>query len=102
MKVIQRLAEEIEDELKGAKCYIKMALEYKSEYPDLSKTLYNIATQEMEHVKMLHDCVVDIIKDYREEHGEPPADMLAVYEYVHKQQIDKSAYIKTLQTMYKE
>ena len=102
MKVIQRLAEEIEDELKGAKCYIKMALEYKSEYPDLSKTLYNISTQEMEHVKMLHDCVVDIIKDYREEHGEPPADMLAVYEYVHKQQIDKSAYIKTLQTMYKE
>ena len=102
MKVIQRLAEEIEDELKGAKCYIKMALEYKSEYPDLSKTLYNISTQEMEHVKMLHDCVVDIIKDYREEHGEPPADMLAVYEYVHKSQIDKSAYIKTLQTMYKE
>lgn len=102
MKIIQKLCDEINDELNGAKCYIKMALEYKSEYPDLSKTLYNISTQEMEHVKMLHDCVIDIIKDYREEHGEPPPDMMAVYEYVHKGQIEKSAHIKTLQTMYKE
>lgn len=102
MKIIQKLCDEINDELNGAECYIKMALEYKSEYPDLSKTLYNISTQEMEHVKMLHDCVIDIIKDYREEHGEPPADMMAVYEYVHKGQIEKSAHIKTLQTMYKE
>ena len=102
MNVIRKLSEEIEDELKGAEGYIKMALEYKSEYSDLSKTLYNISTQEMEHVKMLHDCVVDIIKDYREEHGEPPADMLAIYEYTHKKQIEKSAYVKTLQTMYKE
>lgn len=102
MKLIQRLCDEIEDELKGAKYYIKFALEMKTEEPDVAKTLYNISLQEMEHVKMLHDCVVDIIKEYREEHGEPPADMMAVYEYLHKQQIDKSAYIKTLQTMYKE
>ena len=102
MKLIQKLSEEIEDELKGAKCYIKFALELKSEYPDVAKTLYNISLQEMEHVKMLHDSVVDVIKDYREEHGDPPADMLAVYEYLHKQQIDKSAHVKILQTMFKE
>ena len=102
MKLIQWLSDEIEDELKGAKCYIKKALELKSEEPDVAKTLYNISLQEMEHAKMLHDCVVDVIKEYREDNGEPPADMLAVYEYLHKQQIEKSAYVKTLQTMYKE
>ena len=102
MKLIQKLSDEIEDELKGAKCYAKMALEYKSEYQDVAKALYNISLQEMEHMKMLHDCVVDIIKEYREENGEPPADMLAVYEYLHKQQIDKAAYVRTLQSMYKE
>lgn len=102
MKIIQTLSDNIEDELKGAKCYIKLALETKTEYPSLSKALYTISTQEMEHVKMLHDNVVEIIKDYREEHGEPPSAMMAVYDYLHKKQIDKASDIRNLQTMYKE
>lgn len=102
MKIVQTLSDNIEDELKGAKCYIKLALETKSEYPSLSKTLYNISLQEMEHVKLLHDNIVDIIEDYREEHDEPPAAMLAVYDYLHKKQIEKSADVRNLQSMYKD
>ena len=43
-----------------------------------------------------------IIKKYRETKGEPPADMMAVYDYLHKKQIDKALEVKALQTMYKE
>lgn len=102
MKIIETLSHKIEEELCDAKSYITMAMEYKDEYPELSRTLYNISTQEMEHMNLLHGEVTQIIKRYRETNGEPPADMLAVYDYLHKKQIEKTLEVKTLQTMYKE
>lgn len=102
MKIIETLSNKIEEEVQDAKSYVTMAMEYKDEYPELSRTLYNISTQEMEHMNLLHGEVTQIIKRYRETQGEPPADMLAVYDYLHRKQIDKSLEVKTLQTMYKE
>ena len=102
MKIIERLSNKIKEELHDACDYVKFAIEVKTDYPELSRTLYNISIQEMEHKNMLHNEVTEIIKKYRETNGEPPADMLAVYDYLHKQQIDKALEVKTLQTMYKE
>ena len=102
MKIIETLSHKIEEEVQDAKSYVTMAMEYKDEYPELSRTLYNISTQEMEHMNLLHGEVTQIIKRYRETNGEPPADMMAVYDYLHKKQIEQSLEVKTLQTMYKE
>lgn len=102
MKIIKILSEKIREEICDAKAYVTMAIEYKDEYPDLSRTLYNLSMQEMDHKNVLHNEVTDIIKRYRETNGEPPADMMAVYDYLHKEQIDKALEVKTLQTMYKE
>lgn len=102
MKIIETLSHKIEEEVQDAKSYATMAMEYKDEYPELSRTLYNISTQEMEHMNLLHGEVTQIIKRYRETQGEPPVDMMAVYDYLHKKQIEHSLEVKTLQTMYKE
>ena len=102
MKIIEILSEKIEEEVCDAKSYIKMAIDYKEEYPELSRTLYNLSTQEMEHMNLLHNEVAEIIKRYRETKGDPPADMLAVYEYLHKKQIEKATDVKVMQNMYKE
>lgn len=101
MKIIKILSEKIEEEIKDAHDYVKMALEYKDTYPELARTLYNISNQEMEHMNLLHGEVTEIIKKYRETNGEPPADMMAVYEYLHKKQIENSAEVKMMQNMYK-
>ena len=102
MKIIETLSNKIEEELTDARSYVNMAIEVKDEYPELSRTLYNISTQEMEHMNLLHGEVTQIIKKYRETSGDPPADMMAVYDYLHKKQIEKSLEVKMLQATYKE
>ena len=101
MKIIEKLSEMIEDELDGAKDYIKFALEQKDEHKALADTLYTISLQEMGHVNLLHEQVTALIMEYRKTNGEPPADMLAVYDYLHKKQIEAANKVKTYQAMYK-
>lgn len=101
MKIIKRLADMIDEELEGAEDYIKCALMHKDEHPALSKVFYDISTEEMRHVNMLHEQVAHIIQEHRKQHGEPPAAMLAVYDYVHEKHIDRAAKIKAMQSQYR-
>ena len=101
MKLIEKLSEKISEEIHDAKCYVKMAMEYRDEYPDMARTLYGISLEEMDHMSRLHNVVVDIIEKYRKTNGEPPAAMMAVYDYLHKKQIDKATEVKSMQDMYK-
>ena len=67
----------------------------------LADLFYELSREEMIHANKLHEAVVEIIKVYREEHGDPPADMQAVYEYLHKKHVEKMMEVKALQAMYK-
>ena len=60
-----------------------------------------LSEEEMSHMKRLHDGLAKLIEAYRQEKGDPPAPMLAVYDYLHRKQIDKAAEVKALQGMYK-
>ena len=75
MKLIEWLCDQIEDEVHGAKCYAKKALEIKEEFPDVADGLWMMSNEEMKHMQTLHTMVTKVISDYREEHGEPPASM---------------------------
>lgn len=101
MKEIRELEDHISEELHDSEKYIKCALKYKDENKPLADLYYKLSNEEMKHMEMLHEMVVDVINDYKEEHGEPPAEMLAVYNYVHEKHIDKTKDIKTLIAMYK-
>ena len=102
MRIIKKLSKMIECEIEDASKYIEKALKYKEERPELAKMFYSLSMEEMEHMKKLHGAVVEIIEEYRKEHGEPPKEMLFLYNYLHEKHIDDAAEVRTMQAMYKE
>ena len=100
MKSIKDISCTIEDILENADKNIRLAVKYKEEDPDSSKVYYNKSVEELNSIKPFHDRVVTIIKNYRAEKGEPPAPMMAMYNYEHEKHLDRNASIKKLQELY--
>lgn len=63
MDITDVLSEKIADELRDAMSYTKMAAAYHDKRPELSRTLHEIAQQELEHMRRLHDAAVEIIDE---------------------------------------
>ena len=101
MKIIKCLSELIEGELIDADKYIELAMRWKHDEPDTADLFYELSTEEMGHVDKLHEEVAELIDEYRKEHGEPPKDMMVLYEYLHEKQIGTATQIKVKQAMYK-
>ena len=100
MTIIQTVEDRISDELKDACRYVKLALEVKDAHRSLSETLYSLSQDEMRHSTLLHNEVVKLIDEYRRDSGEPPEDMMAVYDYLHRKSIEKAEEVKRYQQMY--
>lgn len=101
MRIIQTVTERIEEELDDAEHYAKLAIENKERHPSLAHVFYELSLQEMNHMNMLHGEVTKLIEQHRREHGEPPAAMSAVYEYVHKRNIEEAKEVKMYQAQYR-
>ena len=101
MQMISKLSDMIEEELNDAEKYINCALNHKEDYPDLAAAFSKLSNEEMNHVNILHEQVVNLISAYRKEHGEPPEKMQWVYDYIHKKHMEHASKIKVLQALYK-
>lgn len=98
MKKIEMLVDMIDEELEGAKTYIKKALDLKEKDRELAETFYRLSNEEMTHVDALHKRVVEIIMDYKRKNGEPPPVMEALYDYLHKRHVAKAEKSPTCRT----
>ncbi|MBR0113411.1 MAG: hypothetical protein IJM02_06660 [Clostridia bacterium] len=100
MQIIKQLSKMIDEEINDAEKYINCAMKYKADRPVLAKTFYELSLSEMDHMSKLHGAVVQVIEEYRAENGEPPEAMIAIYDYLHEQQIEKSAMVKSKQQIF--
>lgn len=101
MKIIEHLSDFIEEEIDGAEEYARCAVKHKDENPTLANAFYTMSLDELKHVTMLHDEVTKLINQYRNEHGEVPEGMQAIYEYLHEKHIDDVNEVKMYQSQYK-
>lgn len=101
MEIIKRLTERIHEEIEDMEGYAKFAIEVKETYPMLAHTLYSIALQEEEHQAKIHEQVVKIIEQYRRDHGAPPPEMMAVYNFLHGKAIEELAEARRYIEIYK-
>lgn len=99
MKKIERISDQIEDEIEDALEYAQWALEVKDSDADFARILLANSKEELEHADRLHNKVVAYINEYRQLHGDPPADMLARYEYLHNRHIKDVTHVKIIQSM---
>lgn len=101
MTDIQMLSDQIEDEIADADKYIMCALEEKERKPVMAELHYKLSVGELQHMTELHDMVVKLIEEYRKAHGDPPADMQARYDYLHKRHIKAATDVRVKQAAYK-
>lgn len=101
MKEIQKISEQIDEELKDSKKYLQCAYKYRDEHPDLADMYYDLSLAEMDHVTILHDMVVKIIEKYSETNSIPEG-MQMIYDYLHEKHMKVARKIKMKQDEYKE
>ena len=101
MKIIKCIAEKIKEEIRDAEAYIDMAITWKKDEPDAAEVFAELSAEEMGHVDKLHAEVVDQIRVYREEHGEPPKGMMELYDHLHQKHLEEAMKIKIKQNMLK-
>ena len=103
MKIIEKLSNMIEEEIHDAEKYARCALTYKDdkEMRDVAEMFHRLANEEMGHMTLLHNQVVSIIENYRKTNGEPPENMMMLYDILHRKHIDDAATAKAMISMYK-
>ena len=101
MKEVKLLMEHIEDEIQDAHTYAQLAVEYKEQEPEMAELFYCLSKEEMCHMSVLHNEAVKLIENYRREKGQPPEDMMAVYEYLHKRHMCEADKVGVVQGLYK-
>lgn len=100
MWIIQELAEMALEEAEGAEHYITRALQLREKRSKLADTMCKMSADEMVHSKSLLDMADAIIAEAKED-DEELAEVLPVYNYICRKQIEKSAHVKAMQAMYK-
>ena len=100
MTKIKKYIDEIADELESAKHYMETALEYKATG---NANRYNrfkeMSIQELSHAMTLHECAVQDIEQLKAVYPEIPQKMQDKWNHSHVDYVEKTAWIKQMQTM---
>lgn len=96
MTKIKKMADQILEELDGAKAYAESYVECKAKGDGTWANRYKeMAQDELKHAGYIHEKTVSEIEYLRKIYT-PPADMLAKWDEDHREYVDKAAWIKQM------
>lgn len=101
MLLIKEIIEKMDDTLEEAEFYAIHAKHLKETHPSIADTYYKLGQEHLSHYMSLHTAVVSIINEYRRSKGEPPANMVAIWDFEHKKLIDEYEEIKKMLESYR-
>lgn len=100
MKKIKDYVDGISDELCSAKEYIEKALWYKAKGDSTRYSKYReMSNQELEHALNLHQFAVEDIEKLESVYPDIPQDMLDSWNKSHNEFVEKTAWIRQMQSM---
>lgn len=100
MKKIKDYVDGIEDELCSAKEYMEKALWYKAkENSDRYSRYKEMSIQELGHASNLHQFAVEDIEKLEKVYPDIPQDMLDKWNKSHNEFVEKTAWIRQMQSM---
>ena len=100
MKKIKKYVDGIRNELEDAKHYMEDALEYKAMGNQTRYARYkDMSMQELSHAMTLHEFAVQDIEQLKTVYSEVPSEMLDKWDKAHVDFVEKTAWIKQMQTM---
>lgn len=82
--------------------YIECACKYKIEDPEAARLMYELSVEELGHSERLHELVISKIEKYKRENGEPPKEMMALYNYIHEKMIEDKTKVVIMQELFKK
>lgn len=99
MKKIQKLVEQIKEELEGAKEYAETYLDLKARGQTAwAGKCKSMAEDEIRHSQIAHDYAVEEIAILSKVYT-PPVDMEEKWKTAHKEYVEKTAWIKQMLSM---
>ena len=101
MIAIKELVGHIESELKDADEYADLALHYMDDDHTLSDMYRTLANEEINHAHKEHEQAVRLINAYKRDGNEPPAAMIAVWDWEHDRMVEHESDIKVKLSMYR-
>ena len=102
MKILKGLIQKADDTLEEIEWYAEKAHHLKSEHKALADTYIKIAEMHVTIYNMLHERMVSLINEEKTKGVQPPAAMLAIWEYEHEKLVKEFAEAKFLIEEYKK
>lgn len=101
MKILKDLIEKADDTLEEVEWYAERAHVLRHEHKALADVYIKVAEMHVTIYNMLHERMVELIKEQREKGVEPPPAMLAIFEYEHEKLVKDFSEAKMLIEEYK-
>lgn len=102
MEKIMEMTKQIDYLMHKAKHDAKKAIKLKADDPETAAMYLRHSQEKMERVLDKHKEIAEMISEYREKNGNPPANMQKMYDYLHEKYLHKAQKIKGLQAAYKD
>ena len=92
--------EKIVDELQGAMCYAKTALEFKAMSQSFSKSFLEMSATELQHAQTLYRLFDDYYNTISKPYEEPPQEWIDVKDHIIDAYNDLSVKVKAMHELY--